>query len=131
MKSFLRAAALFALLAELGSCATSSHIITGTARPRTDPALVKLYTSAPRNSEEIAILTVESSGWTTQGEKDGAVIRLKQEAAGLGANGVLMTAMGTESSGVIGNVNAGTGALWLGQSTYTAIRAMAIFVPKE
>jgi hypothetical protein len=37
--------------------------------------------------------------------------------------------MGTESSGAIGNVNAQTGALWIGQSTYTVIRAIAIFVP--
>jgi hypothetical protein len=92
---------------------------------------VRLYTSAPRNSEEIAILTVESSGWTTQGEKDRAVARLKRETAALGANGVLMTAMGTESSGAIGNINAQTGALWVGQSTYTAIKAIAIFVPSE
>jgi hypothetical protein len=123
--------AIFALLAVLCGCSTSSHIITGTARPRIDPALVKLYTSAPRNSEEVAILTVESSGWTTQGEKDRAVSALKKQAAALGATGVLITKMGTESSGAIGNINAQTGALWLGQSTYTAIRGVAIFVPSE
>jgi hypothetical protein len=131
MKAFFCISAFLALLGILCGCSTSSHIITGTARPAINPAVVKLYTSAPRNSEEVAVLTVESSGWTTQGEKDRAVAALKKQAAALGANGVLITTMGTESSGAIGNLNAQTGALWLGQSTYTAIRGVAIFVPSE
>ena len=127
MKLNIRVVAVFALVV-LSGCATSSHIISGTVRSPTDPALVKLYTSPPPNSEEIAILTVESSGWTTQGEKDIAVAKLKEEAASLGANGVLLTGMGTESLGVVGNVNPQTGTVWAGQSTYTTMRAIAIFV---
>jgi hypothetical protein len=130
MKLNIRVVAVFTLVV-LSGCATSSHIISGTVRSPTDPALVKLYTSPPPNSEEIAILTVESSGWTIQGEKDIAVAKLKEEAASLGANGVLLTGMGTESSGVVGNVNPQTGTVWAGQSTYTTMRASAIFCTQD
>jgi uncharacterized protein YbjQ (UPF0145 family) len=116
------------LLALVAACATSSHIITGKVRAPIPSDQVAVYTSAPLGSEEIAILSVESSGWTTQGEKDMAVAKLKKEAASLGANGVLITGMGTESSGVVGNVNPQTGAVALAQSNYTAIRAIAIYV---
>jgi hypothetical protein len=130
MKLTIRVLAVLALVV-LSGCATSSHVILGTVRPPIDPALVRLYTSPPPKSEAIAILTVESSSWTTQGEKDIAVAKLKEEAASLGANGVLLTGMGTESSGVVGNVNPQTGAVWMGQSTYTTMRATAILVPAE
>ena len=98
MKLTIRVLAVFALVV-LSGCATSSHVISGTVRPPIDPALVRLYTSPPPKSEAIAILTVESSGWTTQGEKDIAVAKLKEEAASLGANGVLLTGMGTRKFG--------------------------------
>jgi hypothetical protein len=124
----IRFSVLAALLLALSSCATSSHIVTGKVRPAIRPDQVQVYSSAPPDGEEIAILTVESSGWTTQGEKDMAIAKLKQEAASLGANGILITGMGTESSGVVGNVNPQTGDAVLTQSTYTAIRASAIFV---
>ena len=131
MKLTIRVLAVFALVV-LSSCATfASHIITGTVRPPIDPALVKLYTFPPPKSKAIAILTVESSGWTTQGEKDIAVAKLKEEAASLGANGVLLTGMGIESSGVVGNMNPQTGAIWMGQSTYTTMRATAIFAGRN
>jgi hypothetical protein len=119
---------VFTLLALVGACATSSHIITGKVRAPIPSSQVAVYTSAPLGSEEIAILSVESSGWTTQGEKDMAVAKLKEEAASLGANGVLITGMGTESTGVVGNVNPQTGVVALAQSNYTAISAKAIYV---
>jgi hypothetical protein len=112
----------------ISGCASSSYVISGTPRSPTDPALVRIYTSPPPASEEIAIITVEGSGWTTQGEKDRAVAELKQKAASLGANGVVLIEMGTESSGFVGNMNPQTGAMWAGQSSYTTMRASAVFV---
>lgn len=85
----------------------------------------------PKNYEEVAILTVESSGWTTQGEKDQAVLKLKQEAASLGANGILLTGLGTASSGMVGSVNPTTGSFFAGESNYTTMQARAIFVREE
>jgi uncharacterized protein YbjQ (UPF0145 family) len=119
------------VFAALCSCATSSHIVTGKVRPPIPVDQVQVYAAAPLGAQEVAILTVESSGWTTQGEQDLAVARLKKEAAALGANGVLIARAGTESSGVVGNINPQTGALWAASSTYTSIRATAIFVAEK
>jgi uncharacterized protein YbjQ (UPF0145 family) len=109
-------------------CATSSHIVTGKVRAAISPEQVRIYSSAPLGSEEIAILTVESTGWTNQGEKDIAVAKLKKEAASMGANGVVISGIGTETGGVVGNVNPQTGAIVASQSTYTSIRATAVLI---
>jgi hypothetical protein len=85
----------------LAACA-SSHIITGTPRPPIEPAQVKLYSSAPAKFEEIAIIEASSkSSWAfTDQQKVNVVIeRLKEEAAKLGANGVLLQMTGSESTG--------------------------------
>ena len=111
-----------------GACTTSSHIITGKARSAIRVDQVQVYSQAPTGSEEIALLTVDSSGWTTQGEKDQAVARLKKEAASLGANGVLIVNLGSETSGAIASSQSG---VWGGTSTYTSIRASAIFVLEQ
>ncbi len=116
------------VLVLISGCSSSSHILIGTPRAPIDPSQVKLYTSPPPGSEDIAILTVESAGWTSQGEKDRAVAELKQEAALLGANGVVLTGMGTESAGMVGNANPQTGAFMAGQSSYTTMRANAVYV---
>lgn len=130
MKAILQFLSLATILAALG-CASSSHILTGNARPPISAAEVRIFTTLPKKCQEIAILTVESAGWTSQGETDGAVARLKKEAASLGANGVLLINRGTGSSGIVGSVNPQTGAIWAGQSTYTTMEARAIFVTEE
>lgn len=130
MKAILKFLSLLAILSTLG-CASSSHIITGTVRPPTSEAEVRVFTTPPKKYQEIAILTVESAGWTSQGEVDGAIAKLKKEAARLGANGILLVNRGTASSGVVGSVNPQTGAIWAGQSTYTTMEARAIFVADE
>ena len=106
----LRFAAASAVLL-LAGCA-SSHILTGTPRAPIDPAQVRVYYGAPQVPfEEIAILET-SSGALTYGEqnKTDAVLRkLREEAASLGANGILFqgTADGYGGSGV--SVGAGGG----------------------
>lgn len=124
-------ATLVLVVLSVSGCATSSHILLGEPRLRIDPNLVRLYSAAPENSQEIAILSVESSGWTEQGEKDLAISKLKKEAASLGANGVLILNLGTDTGGVVGSVNPQTGAIFAGASTYTTLRGTAIFVPKS
>ena len=115
-------------LAALAACASSSHIVTGKVRSALKPNQVLVYTVAPAGSEQIAILTVDSAGMTAQGEKDIAIAKLKREAASLGANGVLLQAVGEGTSGVVGNFNAQSGTLWAGQSTFTIVHALAIYV---
>ena len=113
----------------VAGCADSSHILIGTARAPISPALVQVYTAAPTSSVAIALLTVDAIGWTTQGETDTAIRALKNQAAALGANGVLLATVGTAANGTVGNVNPTTGTLWTAQSTSTVARATAIFVP--
>ena len=115
----LRIAAASAVLL-LAGC-TTSHILTGTPRPAIDPSQVRVYYGSPGVPfEEVALLET-SSGAFTYGEqnKTNSVLRkLREEAASLGANGILFqgTADGYGGGGV--SVGAGTGRF--GGRSYTS-----------
>ena len=79
--------------------------MVGQARPATTADAVRIYYSAPRHYERIAIINSSSGptwGFTTRGQLEDAIVKLKEEAAKLGANGVLLEATGTSSSGNLG-----------------------------
>lgn len=106
----LRVAAASTVLV-LAGCA-SSHILTGTPRAPIDPAQVRVYYGAPGVPfEEIALLETSSGAFTygEQNKADAVMRRLREEAASLGANGILFqgTAEGHGGGGV--SVGAGTG----------------------
>lgn len=89
----------------LAGCA-SSKILTGTQRPPISPALVKIYSQPPANFEEIAIIDASSKSSFAigdQGKMDVVIQRLKEEAASVGANGVLLTGTGAETTGGMAN----------------------------
>jgi hypothetical protein len=132
----MRTALTVSIVIFLAACA-SSHIITGTPRPPIEPTQVKLYSSAPAKFEEIAIIEASSkSSWAfTDQQKVNVVIeRLKEEAAKLGANGVLLQMTGSESAGgVVTGVSGGSNPAF-GTGIYTSVmhkvgRALAIHVP--
>lgn len=104
---------LCAALAVLAGCAASSALVTGTRRAPIPVERVKLYTQAPKKYQEIAVLESSSrNSWSfsDQAKLDVVVQRLKEEAAKLGANGVLLQGMANRSSGAIGTgVGGGTG----------------------
>ena len=84
---------LLALL--LAACASGSAIVTGAKRTPLDPSHVKLYAEAPAKYEVIGVVSAKSAaGLTAQGSEDYAVQELKNQAAILGANGVLVEATG-------------------------------------
>ena len=84
---------LLALL--LAACgASGSAILTGAKRTPLDPSHVKLYAEAPAKYEVIGIVSAIGGGLTKQGSEDYAVQELKNRAAKLGANGVLLEATG-------------------------------------
>jgi hypothetical protein len=89
----------------LVACA-SSHVMIGKARPPISPDQVQVYTRPPTVPyEEIARLQTSSQGsfsFTAQGKTDAVIKRLKEEAAKLGANGVLLEGIGDEASGSVG-----------------------------
>lgn len=131
---------VLAVLLPLVGCAGASRVMVGQARPPIDPSQVRIYTSVPPGSQEIAQIEASSAiGFGTQGQTDSAVARLKAEAAALGANGVVLMGVGT-SGGSGGGVSVGGGS-W-GSSSYGGVgigiptqqrtaAGMAIWVPPE
>src|SRR5450631_1842038 len=103
MRHIQLAASMLALGA-LSACATS-HVMMGQARPPIAPALVQVYFHPPAAKyEEIAMLDTSSRGgfgFTAQGKTDIVINRLKEEAAKLGANGVLLQGMADQAGGSI------------------------------
>lgn len=100
-----RFATLLASAALLAGCAApSSSIVVGKSRPAIDPAAVKIYIKAPKRYEDVAVIEASSkASWsaTEQGKSDVVVRRLKEEAAKLGANGVLLQTVGDQYGGSV------------------------------
>lgn len=99
-------ASAFVLL--VAGCSTTSHVITGQPRDPIDPTQVTLYNTAPPSYEEIGIIEASSRNSFSFGDQekmDAVVARLKEEAASLGANGVILQNTTTSN----GNTGVGTG----------------------
>ncbi|MBV9008338.1 MAG: hypothetical protein JO354_04100 [Verrucomicrobia bacterium] len=130
----------------LASCADTRTIMVGPARPAISPQAVRVYQMPPRRFDRIAILN--SSGGTSwifsdQPSLDLAIGRLREEAANLGANGILLQqvydepagglAIGVGGFGIGGgrrNVYAGGGAANFGGPLINhRVQAIAIYVP--
>ena len=133
----VRFAGLLLLATTLAGCASTSKVMLGQAYAPTDPAQVRIYTTPPAGSIEIAQLESSSAvGFGTQGQTDAAIARLKREAAALGANGVVLMGVGsTPSSGGM-SVGAGSygsnvaGGIGIGiPTTQKRAAGIAIFVP--
>ena len=144
MKSaIVRKLALLAAAGLLAACANTSHVITGKPRAAIDPAQVALYTTPPVKYEEIAVIDASSQmsfAFGDQKKMDSVIVRLKKEAASLGANGVLLQGTGSGGGGVGTGVGIGTGIGGGGVSIGTGIslsspsktgRGLAIHVPAE
>lgn len=102
-KAFIIAAAL--TLVALSGCVTS-HVMVGQARPPISPDQVQIYLHPPANKYvQIALLDTSSKGafaFTAQGKTDAVIARLKEEAAKLGANGILLEGVGDQAGGSVG-----------------------------
>jgi hypothetical protein len=128
----------------LAGCATSSHVLTGVARPPISPDSVKIYNQPPSEKyEQIATLTASSQGSlaiTSQQNMDKAIARLKEEAAKLGANGILLQDIQDQHSSSIGvglggssySPGSASGAGASGSSALTSkvVSGVAIYVPQ-
>ena len=111
----------------LAGCASGSSIVVGETKEAIDPSQVKLYLETPDIYEVIGIVTASSdAGWTEQDSVDYAVEELKNQAANLGANGVLIESTGSQNSTVVGGY--GTGYLYTIPVTAKSVTGKAIFV---
>jgi hypothetical protein len=111
---------LLCAVAALAGC-VSSHVMIGQARPPVSPDQVRIYFHPPAKYDEIALLDTSSRhsfSITAQGKTDAVVERLKEEAAKLGANGVLLQGIADQSAG---SVSTGYGqATVTGNSAYAS-----------
>jgi hypothetical protein len=125
----------------VAGCATS-HVMMGQPRPPISPDLVTVYFHPPQTKyDEIAMIDTSSKGgfgFTAQGKTDVVIRRLKEEAAKLGANGILLQGIGNESGGsvssgfgqasVSGNHAYGSGVGFSGNVVHKAGSGIAIYV---
>jgi hypothetical protein len=125
----------------LAACASSTQVLTGTPRSSIPAAEVRVYTQAPPRFEEIAVFEASRKSISTAGGER-AIARLiesmRNQAAQLGANGLLLesfsdsssfgmdTGVGSQTYTHNGSISLGVGGS-LGVVTKIA-RARAVFV---
>lgn len=75
-------------------CASKSEVITPTAqRAPTSPDAVQIYEKQPKKYELLGVVKVPVGGevrWDQRGHAQAGFAQLKQQAAALGANGLLL-----------------------------------------
>jgi uncharacterized protein YbjQ (UPF0145 family) len=108
----------------LAGCSTSSHVMTGTAHAPIPPDSVRIYNQPPPGQyEQIATVTASSQGSLAIGSQrnmDKAIARLKEEAAKLGANGILLQNIEDQRSSSVG--------IGIGGSSYSGASATGVGV---
>jgi hypothetical protein len=95
----------------LAACAPSSHILVGTVRPAIPPSEVKIYLQPPPSFDEVAVLDASADsmfGSGGQATVDKVIERLKEEAAKLGANGIILEGMSDQQTGALGGGSGST-----------------------
>lgn len=134
-------AALLIILISACAITNSTNVVVGNTREPTKPQEIKLYTKPPAKYEEIAIISADSAHdfMSKQALMDKAIAILKDEAAKVGANGILLDGIGdfyTGSSGVVVVPNASGSPAVIGASASSArtgkkASGMAIYVTEE
>ncbi|MFK3844643.1 hypothetical protein [Stenotrophomonas sp. NPDC078853] len=127
----------------LVACASSS-VLVGSARPPIAVELVKVYLDAPADYETVALLEASdlgANGFSAQSRMNKVMNRLKDEAAELGANGILLQGIDTRYTGSVnsgyanatayGNSASATGVGYSAAQFSKVGRAIAIFVPDK
>lgn len=120
----------------LAGCANTSSVVVGKVRPPIAAEAVKVYLEPPAKYETIAMVESSSKGTFAvgdQGKMDAAINGLKQEAAKLGANGVLLQGAGsTTGAAFVQSYNFGgntsTGMAF--PTNHKTASGVAIFVPE-
>lgn len=118
---------IFSLL--LSACSASSHLIIGEVRPPINITQVKIYTERPEAFEKIAIIDASSKNsfsFTEQSKMNAALKLLKQEAAKLGANGILLGSVNDEQ--VLVPITNADGSTIYATGTNKSLKATAIYV---
>ena len=105
MKTLPRLLLVTLALSVLASYVSASTVMVGDPRPPTDPNNVKVYMETPRHFDRIAIIRKGSGGswaFSDQSQVDEAIAKIRIEAAKVGANGILLQVIETDSRGGVG-----------------------------
>ena len=126
------------ILLSLFGCYPVSHIIIGEVKTPINVADVKVYFDFPKNCEKIAIVEASSNfalkdpsfDFTHQNKTDKALSRLKEEAASMGANGLVVNDLSTKKITSNQILSDEDGKLHSSCSSYNLkeIKAIAIYV---
>ena len=132
IKNLFRTLSLFFIVLYLGACASGTTLVTGTKRTATNFEQVRIYQVPPTDYEVIARVEASSEmGLTDQQSLDFALEEVKKQAAKVGANGVILNAVGKESTGGFGNFfsNGYGGGFFVGGDSYAQkISGTAVYV---
>lgn len=136
----MRKALLFALctvgIALTAGCTIvdASHIVTGTTHPATSPTQIKLYGEAPKMPYEvIGIVNVTANNDWVAGQEllDDALTALKDEAAKLGANALLIDGINAHMSandGIIVGSSDNLNWLFTDNTFEKSVQAKALYI---
>jgi hypothetical protein len=114
----------------LAGCATGAALVTGIKRPPIDPSQVRIYSSPPPKFEEVAVISANSYwswAWHEQAKLDTATRELRNKAAKLGANGVIVKNLGSAPITAGGYAYGAFGAASI--NNMATIEGVAIYVP--
>ena len=126
----ISATALTLLAFSIAGCATGSSVSIGKTRPAVQVESVKVYIEPPKKFEVIGIVeSASKGGGSNQAKTNRAIERLKQEAAKIGANGVMLGGIGSESAGYVGGYN--NGIIYGGVAKNKTVSGKAIYVIEE
>jgi len=111
-------------------CATGSTIIIGQTRPAIDPSMVRIFLDPPSEFETIGLVEASSDvEFSRQAAQDRVINELRNRAARIGANGVLLVGTGTQAGDTTGFVSGGV--LFTTTGTRMTGQGRAIFVIQE
>ncbi|WP_273994139.1 hypothetical protein [Vibrio parahaemolyticus] len=126
-RSKIKVGLVVVALSVLNACASGSAIVTGVKKPALDFNQVRLYLEVPEQYETIGIVKASSdAGITQQASQDYAVEELKKQAAKIGANGVILTTTGENTSSII-STNA-DGSIYTIPVSAQTVSGKAVFV---
>lgn len=115
----------------LTACATGSVIVTGDRRPPTNPSQIKIVFQIPPDSNVIGMIKAQSLlGIGGQTEMDIALQELREQAASLGANTIVLTQTTEKSQPWYSFTPTEKGGTFSsGTNEYEYLQGVAVFVP--
>ena len=128
----LRSILLIGLITFISACASSSHLLVGEKRTPIPFTEVKIFAKPPETYEAIAIIDASSKNsfvFTEQQKMDAALVKLKKEAAKLGANGIILGSINDEQ--VLVPITQPNGTITYSSGSHKILKATAIYVEKE